>query len=122
MKVSHCCIEASRVPEDMSGLNTHRQFVQLAAMRARDPAAKALIFTQFIGTLDWLAQRLQEEGYGYRTISGSMPLKKRAQVLMLSHLAADILQHLNTSTLQHLNTSTCFNLCARHVSHGLQRM
>ena len=110
MKVSHCCIEASRVPEDMSGLNTHRQFVQLAAMRARDPAAKALIFTQFIGTLDWLAQRLQEEGYGYRTISGSMPLKKRAQVLMLSHLAADMLQ---------LMCQTCQSWPATNVSRRI---
>ena len=57
-------------------------------MRARDPAAKALIFTQFIGTLEWLAQRLQEEGYGYRTISGKMHLNKRAQVLVCSFLAA----------------------------------
>ena len=55
--------------------------VQLAAMRERDPAAKALIFTQFNGTLKWLGRRLQQEGYGYRTISGSMPLKKRAQVM-----------------------------------------
>ena len=54
--------------------------MQLAAMRARDPAAKALIFTQFNTTLNWLSRRLQQEGYGYRTISGSMPLKKRAQV------------------------------------------
>ena len=57
-------------------------------MRERDPAAKALIFTQFNGTLNWLATRLQQEGYGYRTISGSMPLKKRAQVrpyLMQGH-------------------------------------
>ena len=60
-------------------------------MLALDPAAKALIFTQFSSTLAWLAQRLQEEGYGYRTISGSMPLKKRAQVLMYFHPAADML-------------------------------
>ena len=65
--------------------------LQLAAMRARDPAAKALVFTQFSGTLNWLAQRLQEEGYSYRTISGSMPLKKRAQVLVSSYLAANML-------------------------------
>ena len=53
---------------------------QLAAMRERDPAAKALIFTQFTSTLTWLGHRLQQQGYGYRTISGSMALKKRAQV------------------------------------------
>ena len=53
---------------------------QLAAMRERDPAAKALIFTQFSSTLSWLGHRLQQQGYGYRTISGSMALKKRAKV------------------------------------------
>ena len=53
--------------------------LQLAAMRASDPAAKALIVTQFSSTLSWLGVRLQREGYGHRTISGSMPLKKRAQ-------------------------------------------
>ena len=56
--------------------------VQLAAMRARDPTAKALIFTQFNSTLTWLAARLQQEGYGFRTISGSMDVQKRAQVLL----------------------------------------
>lgn len=49
-------------------------------MRERDPTAKALIFTQFNSTLEWLMARLTEEGYSYRTISGSMPLKKRSQV------------------------------------------
>ena len=59
-------------------------WLQLADMRARDPAAKALIFTQFNSTLEWLMARLTQEGYGYRTISGSMPLKKRSQVILLS--------------------------------------
>ena len=54
--------------------------MQLADMRKRDPTAKALIFTQFNSTLEWLMARLTEEGYSYRTISGSMPLKKRSQV------------------------------------------
>ena len=54
--------------------------LQLAAMRERDPSAKALIFTQFNATLQWLMERLSAEGYGYRTISGSMPMKKRSQV------------------------------------------
>ena len=49
-------------------------------MREDDPSAKALIFTQFNATLEWLMLRLTQEGYGYRTISGSMPLKKRSQV------------------------------------------
>lgn len=53
---------------------------QLSAMRQKDPTAKALIFTQFSSTLEWLMSRLTEEGYGYRTISGSMPMKKRSEV------------------------------------------
>ena len=49
-------------------------------MRERDPTAKALIFTQFNSTLQWLMDRLTAEGYGYRTISGGMTLRKRTQV------------------------------------------
>ena len=49
-------------------------------MRAADPSAKALIFSQYVSTLEWLQARLSAEGFGYRTISGSMALKKRAEV------------------------------------------
>ena len=97
LKHSHC--QDSKTPTVMSSVTDHSErpesvaapkirrscywdpaCMQLAAMRARDPAAKALIFTQFNTTLNWLSRRLQQEGYGYRTISGSMPLKKRARV------------------------------------------
>jgi SNF2 family DNA or RNA helicase len=65
---------------------------QLAAMCERDPTAKALIFTQFKSTLRWLMQRLTAEGYGYRTISGSMAMKKRSKVCacMLLTRVADV--------------------------------
>lgn len=43
---------------------------ELAAMRAADPSAKALVFTQFTQTLAWLKTRLTQEGFGYRTITG----------------------------------------------------
>ena len=42
---------------------------------------QALIFSQYTGTLEWLKTRLSEEGFGYRTISGSMPLKQRAAAI-----------------------------------------
>ena len=61
-------------------------------MRERDPAAKALIFTQFSSTLTWLGHRLQQEGYGYRTISGGMALKKRAKVICTSSGPKNILR------------------------------
>lgn len=69
--------------------------VQLKAMRESDPSAKALIFTQFNSTLEWLKHRLMQEGYGYRTISGSMPMKQRSQV---KH-AIDIFESLAVSSL-----------------------
>lgn len=42
---------------------------------------QALVFSQYSNTLDWLKQRLPEEGFGYRTITGSMPLKQRSKAI-----------------------------------------
>ena len=50
---------------------------ELKRMREDDPTNKALIFTQFTQTIDWLQRRLPEEGFGFRTISGSMSAKNR---------------------------------------------
>ena len=55
-------------------------FAQLAAMRAANPKAKALVFTQFSQTLEWLTVRLERAGYKYRTITGSMPISERREV------------------------------------------
>ncbi len=35
---------------------------------------------QYASTLEWLKTRLPMEGFEFRTISGSMTLKKRAEV------------------------------------------
>jgi SNF2 family DNA or RNA helicase len=40
-----------------------------------------LVFSQYSNTLEWLKQRLPEEGFGYRTITGSMPLKQRSKAI-----------------------------------------
>ena len=50
---------------------------ELKKMRKDDPTNKALIFTQFGQTIEWLQRRLPEEGFGFRTISGSMSAKNR---------------------------------------------
>ena len=50
-------------------------------MRAADSSSKALVFSQFTSTIDWLKGRLTEHGFGYRTISGSMPLPQRAKAI-----------------------------------------
>ena len=54
---------------------------ELRTMRAANSANKALIFSQFTSTLRWLQTRLPEEGFGFRTVSGSMPLKQRAEAI-----------------------------------------
>ncbi|PSC76011.1 helicase-like transcription factor isoform B [Micractinium conductrix] len=54
---------------------------ELRAMRRADPTAKALIFSQYITTIEWLKEKLTAAGFGYRFISGSMPLKQRAKAI-----------------------------------------
>ena len=54
--------------------------MQLEEMRAADPTAKALVFSQFNSTIDWLKVKLGEHGFGFRTISGGMTLSKRTKV------------------------------------------
>ena len=58
--------------------------LQLHLMRQNDPSAKALVFSQFVGTVEWLKVKLQEQGFGYRTISGSMSLKQRSKARLCS--------------------------------------
>lgn len=53
-------------------------------MRAADSSSKALIFSQFVGTLDWLKGALAAEGFGHRYIDGAMPLKKRIEVQLFA--------------------------------------
>lgn len=40
--------------------------LQLKKMRETDNAAKALVFSQYRSTIEWLKVRLTEEGFGYR--------------------------------------------------------
>ncbi|KAK9830036.1 hypothetical protein WJX72_009324 [[Myrmecia] bisecta] len=54
---------------------------ELRRMRAEDESAKALVFSQYVSTIEWLKTRLTEEGFGYRYISGSMPLKQRTKAI-----------------------------------------
>ena len=54
---------------------------ELTKMRDADASNKALVFSQFNSTLAWLQRRLPEVGFGYRTISGSMPLAQRAAAI-----------------------------------------
>jgi SNF2 family DNA or RNA helicase len=55
--------------------------VELATLRARDPAAKVLVFSQFQSTLDWLKIKLAEAGIKFRTLEGSMTRQQRTKAL-----------------------------------------
>jgi superfamily II DNA or RNA helicase len=44
-------------------------------------AAKSLVFSQFASTLQWLKEELPKHGFQFRTLSGDMPMKKRAKAL-----------------------------------------
>lgn len=50
-------------------------------MRAADPTSKALVFTQYNSTLEFLKVALPAAGFGYRSISGSMPLQQRTRAI-----------------------------------------
>ncbi|KAL0020479.1 hypothetical protein WJX77_009137 [Trebouxia sp. C0004] len=54
---------------------------ELRVMRENDPTAKALVFSQFVSTIEWLKVKLAEQGFSYRTISGSMSLQQRSKAI-----------------------------------------
>lgn len=54
---------------------------QLRTMQAADASNKALIFTQYNSTLEFVSKKLQEEGFTCWCISGKMPMKQRAAAI-----------------------------------------
>ncbi|PNH06056.1 DNA repair protein RAD5 [Tetrabaena socialis] len=77
---------------------------ELRAMRAADPTAKALVFTQFSQSLEWLKPRLKSEGFGHRTITGDMHLRKRTEAI---------------DSFQHDPATTVFLLSVRSGAVGI---
>jgi superfamily II DNA/RNA helicase len=45
------------------------------------PPAKALIFSNFSSTIEWLKEKLEEEGLQFRTLDGGMSMKQRHKAL-----------------------------------------
>ena len=50
-------------------------------MRRRDPAAKAIVFSQFVSMLDLVEYRLARGGFRCLKLDGSMGFKARERVL-----------------------------------------
>ena len=58
-----------------------RLLVELKRIRDTEPQAKSLVFSQFTSTLQWMKQELPKHGFQFRTLSGDMPMSKRAKAL-----------------------------------------
>uniref|UniRef100_A0A6V1NWH0 Helicase C-terminal domain-containing protein n=1 Tax=Heterosigma akashiwo TaxID=2829 RepID=A0A6V1NWH0_HETAK len=54
---------------------------ELHAMERRDPAAKAIVFSQFVSMLDLLEHRVKLGGFRCRQLSGHMNIAQRDQAL-----------------------------------------
>ena len=50
---------------------------QLREVREADKTSKCLIFSQFMHTLEWLQEELPKNGFGFRTLAGSMSQAER---------------------------------------------
>ena len=81
--------------------------MQLEDMRAADPTAKALVFSQFNSTIDWLKVKLEEHGFGFRTISGGMTLSKRTKVRAVRLCPASLTCALRTRLIASLFCLFC---------------
>jgi len=71
--------EAAKPPMVLSKLKALVE--DLRQIQLRDPSVKCLIFSQFTTSIDWLKEGLTTAGFGYRTITGSMPQKQRAKAI-----------------------------------------
>ena len=59
---------------------------ELTKMRESDPTAKAVVFSQFLGFLEWIEQRLTTEGYTFAKITGKQTAAQRKQQLSVFSL------------------------------------
>lgn len=76
-------------------------------MRASDPSSKALVFTQYNSTLEWLKAALPAAGFDYRSITGSMPLNQRTKAIEVGGAGRHALVHWCMCVLAYVCTCVC---------------
>lgn len=54
----------------------------VSQVKADDPTAKCLIFTQFKPTLDLVCKELPQHGFAFRTLTGDMSQQQREEALL----------------------------------------
>merc|ERR1712129_358123 len=58
-----------------------RLLIELTKIKNNGRNEKALVFTSFSKSLDWICKELQRNGFKYRTLTGSMSMNKRKKQL-----------------------------------------
>ena len=56
-------------------------FAELHKLKVEKPNDKSLIFTSFSKSLNWICEQLEENGFKYKTLTGSMTMNKRKKAL-----------------------------------------
>merc|ERR1712176_1291853 len=59
----------------------NRLMTELRRLRESNRNEKALIFTSFSKSLQWICSELKKNGFEYRTLTGSMSMNKRKKQL-----------------------------------------
>ena len=59
----------------------NKLLAELQAMRAASPIHKALVFTQYLSTMELLKRTMKEHDFTYQTLEGHMPMRQRKRNL-----------------------------------------
>lgn len=81
MRLRQLCCDPRLVFENYRGHGTKTDAIMELVSSAMDAGEKTLIFSQFTSFLDLIAQRLDESGVAYYTITGTTPKKQRVDLV-----------------------------------------
>ena len=59
----------------------NKLMAELQAMRAASPLHKALVFTQYLSTMELLKRTMKEQDFTFQTLEGHMPMRQRKRNL-----------------------------------------
>ena len=81
MRLRQLCCDPRLVFENYRGHGAKLDAIMELVSSARDGGEKTLLFSQFTSFLELIAQRLDEAGIAYYTITGSTPKKDRVDMV-----------------------------------------
>lgn len=80
-RLRELCCDPSLLFENYSGEAAKLDTIIELIKSAHDSGEKTLVFSQFVQFLNIIAERLEEEGIAYYTITGSTPKRQRIQLV-----------------------------------------